>query len=111
MAAVAAASLAGCGLHTAGASSRSPQAAQAFLSQVHGKAPDIGSYRSDAKLVSLGRAVCDDLSSGVSLQRVADRLETVNAAHPLPSEDLGAVMAAAGTTLCPKYQSLFGSGT
>ena len=84
------------------------QANLAFLSAVHGNAPDIGTYRSDTQLVELGNAVCEDLSSGVSSQQVADRIETVDANNPLPTEDLGAVMAAAGQALCPKYAGLFG---
>ncbi|MGH9076143.1 MAG: DUF732 domain-containing protein [Acidimicrobiales bacterium] len=81
----------------------------AFLSQVHGRAPDIGSYRSDGALVELGHAVCDDLTSGASAQQVADRIETVSAGNPLPSTDLGAVMAAAGDLLCPRYAPVVGS--
>ncbi len=85
------------------------RAQQVFLAQVHANAPDIGSYRGDTQVLGLGHAVCEDLSSGVSSQQVADRIEIVDATHPLPSEDLGVVMTAAGETLCPKYADLFGS--
>lgn len=98
--------LAGCGGGTSPATRR---ADQAFLAQVHQNVPDIGTYRSDSQLLHLGHAVCDDLSSGASLLQVADRIGTVQISDPLPSEDLGSVMSAAGTVLCPRYASLFGS--
>jgi uncharacterized protein DUF732 len=96
----------GCG---AGTSAKTAQADQAFLTEVHGNAPDISTYRSDNQVLELGNAVCDDLSSGVSTQQVADRIETVDAGNPLPTEDLGVVMTAAGDSLCPKYAGMFGS--
>lgn len=96
--------LAGCG--TASASG----ATQPFLTEVHQAAPDIGSYGNDSDLVRLGHAVCDDLSSGASLQQVADRVGYVGAGAKLPSADLGAVMMAATQTMCPRYSKLFGSG-
>lgn len=96
--------LGGCGTST------SSGATQPFLTSVHQMAPDIGGYSTDSDLVRLGHAVCDDLSSGASLQQVADRVGYIGAGARLPSADLGAVMMAATETMCPRYSKLFGSG-
>lgn len=81
-----------------------PSAAdQTYLAQVHGAAADIGQYRSDAQLVRLGHAVCDDLAAGASYQEVADRLSIDAGADTLPSADLGAVITAAARTYCPRF--------
>lgn len=90
---------AGCG----GSSSGGSLDTQTFIDEVHQQEPDIGNYRSDARLVALGRAVCNDLAAGVSTAEIADRLSTPG----LPTPDLGAVMTTASQVLCPKYASAF----
>lgn len=94
----------GCGAGSAGGST------QSFVSLVHQMSPDVGTYANDSSLVDLGHAVCDDLSSGASVQQVADRLGSFGAGARLPTGDLGSVMAAASEALCPRYSNLFGSG-
>ncbi|MGC8628439.1 MAG: DUF732 domain-containing protein [Acidimicrobiales bacterium] len=81
---------------------------QAFLDEVHGAAPDIAGYRSNSQLVSLGEAVCTDFQSGATVQQVADRVPLYEGQPALPSDDLGAVMAAAVDQLCPKYHGVLG---
>jgi hypothetical protein len=81
---------------------------QAFLNEVHGAAPDIAGYRSNSQLVSLGEAVCTDFQSGATVQQVADRIPLYEGQPALPSDDLGAVMAAAVDQLCPKYHGVLG---
>lgn len=78
---------------------------QSYLSEVHGAAADVGQYRSDAELIHLGHAVCDDFSAGASYEGVADRLAAEPGASDLPSSDLGAVITAAADNYCPKYRS------
>ena len=95
----------GCGVGGTGGNS---QADQAFLAELHGSAPDIGSYRSDVALTRLGHAACDGFSAGASYQQLADRLVVAEGAHPLPSEDLGAVISAAAANYCPRYRDLVG---
>lgn len=99
--------IAGLVLAGAGCGGSSPAAASgdtgAFVNQVHQQEPDIGNYRSDSRLVALGRAVCNDLAAGVSVGEIADRLSSPG----LPAPDLGAVMTTAAQVLCPKYASAF----
>ncbi|MGH9055217.1 MAG: DUF732 domain-containing protein [Acidimicrobiales bacterium] len=99
---VATVATAGCG---GGSPSLTSPADSAFLSQVHGSAPDIGTYRSDVQLIRLGQAACDGLRSGASYEQLADRLSLLEGSNALPSEDLGTVIDAAVTSFCPQYQS------
>jgi hypothetical protein len=96
--------LAGCGGHPAA----SPRATQAFLNSVYSNAPDISSYRSSRQLVSLGQVVCGDLESGASVQEVGDRVPLIEGSVSLPPGDLGVVISAAVSKLCPKFRSLLG---
>ncbi|HVA75540.1 MAG TPA: DUF732 domain-containing protein [Acidimicrobiales bacterium] len=91
----------------AGCASGVPDSAadQAFLGAVHVQAPDIGSYRSDVALVRLGHAACDAFRSGASYQELADRMVLLEGSHPLPSQDLGAVISSAADNYCPQYRS------
>jgi len=104
-AAAAAISLAGCGGSQAPAN---PKADQAFLNSVYSQAPDISSYRTSPQLVSLGQVVCVDLESGASVQQVGDRVPLVEGNLSLPPGDLGVVISAAVTELCPKFRNLLG---
>ena len=79
---------------------------QAYLAEVHGDAPDIGSVRSDTQLVRLGHVVCDDFRAKASYEQVADRLSIEAGSRALPSADLGAVITAAADNYCPQYRSL-----
>lgn len=90
-----------------GCSAGSPDspADKSFLSSVHVEAPDIGTYRSDVALARLGHAACDGLRSGASYQEVADRISLLEGSHPLPSQDLGAVISSALDSYCPQYRS------
>jgi hypothetical protein len=99
-----------CGLASAcgATSSASSRLDQGFLNAVHSQAPDIGSYRNDVQLVSMGQAICADLGSGASVQEVGDRIPLVEGSVPLPSDDLGTVITAAVSVLCPKYRGLLG---
>lgn len=108
MVAIAGLVLAGAGAGCANSSSAATSSdTSAFVNQVHQQEPDIGNYRSDSRLVALGRAVCNDLAAGVSVQNIADRLSSPG----LPAPDLGAVMTTAGQVLCPKYASAFSGAT
>lgn len=93
---------AGCGAAVA----VSPAEKQKFLNSVYGQAPDISSYRSSSQLVSMAQAVCADLSSGASVQVVADRLPLAEGSDPLPPTDLGIVIYSAVRVVCPKYDRL-----
>lgn len=84
----------------------SSPADQAYLSEVHGSAPDINATRSDTQLVRLGHAVCDDFRAKASYQEVADRLSIMAGSDRLSSQDLGAVITAAADNYCPQYRSL-----
>jgi hypothetical protein len=99
-----ASSLTGCGGH----STINPKADQAFLNSVYSNAPDISSYRSGQQLVSLGQVVCNDLESGASVQEVGDRVPLIEGNVLLPASDLGVVISAAVTELCPQFRSLLG---
>jgi Protein of unknown function (DUF732) len=101
---VLAASLAACGAHA----TASPRAAQAFLNSVYSNAPDISSYRTGKQLVSLGQVVCNDLESGASVQEVGDRVPLIEGNVLLPPSDLGVVISAAVSQLCPQYRTLLG---
>ena len=79
---------------------------QKFLNSVYGQVPDISSYRSGTQLVSMGQAVCTDLSSGAGVEEVADRLPLVEGTDPLPATDLGVVIFTAIRVFCPKYEKL-----
>lgn len=94
--------VAGCHSGTAAPSS----ADQAYLSEVHGDAPDIGSVRSDTQLVRLGHVVCDDFRAKASYEEVADRLSIEAGSDALPSADLGAVITSAADNYCPQYRNL-----
>ena len=94
--------VAGCGSHSGGP----PSAADSeFIDAVHQNAPDIGSFRSDTELVRLGHATCDDFRSGASYQEIADRLRVQEGSHPLPAQDLGAVITSAVQAYCPRFVS------
>ena len=81
-------------------------AKQDFLNSVYGQAPDISSYRTATQLVNMGQAVCTDLSSGASIQEVADRLPLTEGTNPLTATDLGVVIFTAVKVFCPKYEKL-----
>ena len=84
-------------------SSATSPADENYLSELHGAAPDVGSFRSDIQLVRLGHAACDGLAAGASYETVADRL-ALQEQHPaLPSADLGAVITSAADNICPQY--------
>jgi hypothetical protein len=93
---------AGCGANAA----VSPSKRQKFLDSVYGQAPDISSYRTSSQLVRMAEAVCADLSSGASVQVVADRLPLVEGSVSLPPSDLGVVIYSAVQVLCPKFDRL-----
>lgn len=95
------ASLAGC---SAGSPAASGRADAAFLSEVAASAPGITDLRSAGQLLGLGRAVCDAFAGGAGFQETADRLSTEEGSHPLPTEDLGAVISSAADNLCPRYR-------
>lgn len=95
-------SVAGCGGH----STANPRADQAFLNSVYSNAPDISSYRTGTQLVSLGQVVCGDLESGASVQEVGDRVPLIEGNVSLPPSDLGVVISAAVSQLCPKFRNL-----
>ncbi len=96
--------LAGCGGHPAA----NPKADQAFLNSVYSNAPDISSYRTGQQLVSLGQVVCSDLESGASVQEVGDRIPLIEGNVMLPPSDLGVVISAAVSELCPRFRTLLG---
>lgn len=87
-----------------GSSAASRAADQAYLAEVHDSAPDIGTERNDTQLVRLGHAACDGFSAGASYVQLADRLALLEGSHPLPSQDLGAVITAAADNYCPQYR-------
>jgi hypothetical protein len=95
----------GCG-GTAPNAAASVAAKQTFLNSVYGQAPDISSYRTATQLVNMGQAVCTDLSSGASIQEVADRLPLTEGTNPLTATDLGVVIFTAVKVFCPKYKKL-----
>lgn len=97
--------VAGCGSNPA-RTAESAAAEQRFLNSVYGQVPDISSYRSGTQLVSMGQAVCTDLSSGAGVEEVADRLPLVEGTNPLPATDLGVVIFTAIKVFCPKYDKL-----
>lgn len=78
---------------------------KSFLSSVHIEAPDIGTYRDDVALARLGHAACDGFRSGASYQELADRMALLEGSHPLPSQDLGAVISSALDNYCPQYRA------
>lgn len=92
--------LAGCG----GRQGPSPAARAAFLTEVHSAVPQVGTYRSDVALVRLGEAACAELSAGASFSSVVEQLRSSR----LPTSDLGALIAAAATDLCPAYRGRAG---
>lgn len=94
------AQLAGCGA----TANPSHQAEQGFLNSVYSQASDISSYRTAAQLISLGEAICQDLEAGASVQEVGDRIPLVEGNVALPPGDLGVVISAAASLLCPKYR-------
>jgi hypothetical protein len=75
---------------------------QQFVDYVHEKATDIGRYKNDGKLVSLGRAVCDGFRARANIQQIADLLERTGGRN-LPPADIGAVISGAVKFLCPAY--------
>jgi hypothetical protein len=81
-------------------------AKQRFLDSVYGQAPDISSYRTGTQLISMGQAVCADLSSGASVQVVADRVPLVEGSNPLPPTYLGVVIYSAVRVFCPRFDKL-----
>jgi Protein of unknown function (DUF732) len=97
-------SLAGCGSHP----TANPKADQAFLNSVYSNAPDISSYRNGKQLVSLGQVICGDLESGASVLEVSDRVPLIEGNVLLPPGDLGVVISAAVSQLCPQFKSLLG---
>lgn len=94
--------LAACGSHA----TANPKADQAFLNSVYSNAPDISSYRTGQQLVSLGQVVCNDLESGASVQEVGDRIPLIEGNVLLPPSDLGVVISAAVSELCPRFRTL-----
>jgi hypothetical protein len=96
--------LAGCG----GRVATSGPDQKAFLDSVYSQAPGIGSYRTGPQLVSLGQAICGDLESGASVEELGDRLPLVEGNVTLPPGDLGVVISAAVSVMCPKYDKLLG---
>lgn len=84
----------------------SAAAKQRFLDSVYGQAPDISTYRTSTQLISMGQAVCADLSSGASVQVVADRVPLVEGGDPLPPTYLGVVIYSAVRDFCPKFDKL-----
>lgn len=92
------------GCHSASGAAASA-ADSSFLSEVHDSAPDIATVRSDTQLVRLGHAACDGFGAGASYVELADRLALQEGSHPMPSQDLGAVITAAVDNYCPKYRS------
>ena len=94
-------SLASC----SGASGASSAADQSFVAAVHLIAPDIGSFRSDTQLIRLGHAACDAFRAGAGYQEIADRMGLLEGSHPLPSQDLGAVVTSAVDAYCPQFHS------
>jgi hypothetical protein len=108
--ALAAAGMGGCALR--GGAAVSSGAEQQFVTQVHSQAPDIASYRTDIQLLRLGQTVCSDLEANASVAEVADRIPLVEGSNPLPPAELGAVIAAAVSSLCPQFHGkLNGGGT
>ena len=103
---VAGGSLAGFLTSCGGHPTASPKATQAYLNSVYSNAPDISSYRTGTQLVSLGQVVCDDLESGASVQEVGDRVPLIEGNVSLPPGDLGVVISAAVSELCPRFRSL-----
>ena len=87
------------------ASTSSKAADQSFLQQLHSEAPDINKYSSNAKLINLGNAICNDLRAGASKAQVADRLGETGAAAKLPPAYLSDVMAVANSALCSRIPS------
>ena len=84
-----------------------PEGDQAsHLNLSHSNASDISSYRTGAQLVSLGQVVCDDLESGASVQEVGDRVPLIEGNVSLPPGDLGVVISAAVSEVCPRFRSL-----
>lgn len=81
------------------------EANSSFISAVHDAAPDIGTYRTDDQLTSLGHAVCEGFQGGASYEQLADRLSQLQGSNTLPSQDLGAVIVASVDYFCPKYSS------
>ena len=92
--------LGGCGTSAVGAGRA--KADGEFLDSVYSQATDIRAYRTGAQLVSLGQAVCADLSSGASVQEIGDRV--LEGGETLSPADLGAVISAAVNVLCPKFR-------
>jgi hypothetical protein len=97
--------VAGCGTR---ATEGNAQGDQRFLNSVYSQVPDIGTYRTGPQLVSLGQAVCADLSSGASVQQIGDRVPLVEGSVALPPTDLGVVISAAVSVLCPKFRHVLG---
>jgi hypothetical protein len=89
----------GCGTRQSAAQRASEQTYAAY---VHQAAPDITSYKTDAQLVNLGRAVCDGFRARGNTQQVADLLERLGG-RKLPPSDIGALISGAVKELCPAY--------
>jgi hypothetical protein len=96
---VAVVTAAGCGTGTS-TTQRANQ--QNYVGYVHQAAPDIGAYKSDGQLISLGRAVCDGFRARANTQQIADLLERTGG-RKLPPSDLGAIISGAVKELCPAY--------
>jgi hypothetical protein len=92
--------LAGCGATRPSAARRALE--QQYVQHVHEAATDVGRYQSGSQLVKLGYATCDGFRANASTQQIADRLES-SGARNLPPADLGAVISAAVTDLCPVF--------
>lgn len=75
---------------------------QNYLGYVHQAAPDIGSYKSDGQLLSLGRAACDGFRANGSTPQIAGVLENAGR-RKLPPSDVGAIISGAVNQLCPAY--------
>jgi hypothetical protein len=89
------------GCHTGTSSSQRADQLN-YVGYVHQVAPDIGAYKSDGQLISLGRAVCDGFRARGNTQQIADLLERTGG-RKLPPSDLGAIISGAVKQLCPAY--------
>jgi|GEM_PF-5895565 len=85
-------------------SANSSAAVSQYLNDVDGQGGDF-LYVSDSDLLTYGEAVCGDFQAGNTVQQTVD--DAVNAADSnqegLTQSDLGVIVGAATSTLCPSY--------
>lgn len=91
-----------------GGATVSSQARQAFLNSLYSQVPGISSYRSGDQLVNMAQAICSELSAGATVGEAADRAQLVQGSVPLPTYDLGMLMAAAVDQICPQFREDLG---